>query len=246
MGQKMLMNLSEKIADEERRTRIGRMDLNLTSYEALGDSTARIMLEYLPERGVPRESQVRDWVQTSLEGKFKLLLASVENYQDLGVVTAVVQSTADPHPLWYADKMIRMGANRYMDEDHDIWEMRETDDGTKFLVRATGDDVMAILEERSRRQRVAYTRRPVMDDVRIAAYDTGDKVRYLAPNGMQQIGKITSVGQDTVKIDNQVIDKSMVIAIEEKSPAAEKKNKKDLNKLLTEMYGKEIADGLTK
>lgn len=251
IGQAMLNNLREKIEAAEQGPRCGgRVDLNITDYEMLGADNARVMLEYAAERGVPKQSQIGDWIRSALKGRFKLALASVQSFQDLNVVTAVVQYKADPHPLWYTDKMIHLGCNRYLDEDKSVWELRENDAGDKFLARASGgDDIAAILDERVRRQRVGFTQRPTLELVREATYsklDTGDKVRYLDNNGMQQIGKITSVGQDTVKIDSQTIDKSMVIDIEEKSPAAEKKEKSELRKIFEQMYGsKEIAEGLT-
>lgn len=249
IGESMLDNLRAKIEDTERNTRIGRIDLNLTDYEMLNDSTARVMIEYTAQRGVPRQAQVKDWIGSVLEGQFRLALASVKNFQDQNVVTAVIQHNVDPHPMWYADKMMKLGANRYMDDEKAIWEIRHNDDGETFLARSQGEDITAILEERVRRQRVAFTVRPTLEAIREAEYsklDTGDEVRYLDPSGMQQLGKITSVGQDTVKINSQTVEKSMVIDIEKKSPAAEKKEDNALNKIFKQMYGKEIADGLTK
>jgi hypothetical protein len=251
IGQDMLRRLQAKIEDAERGPQCGgRVDLNITDYEMLGNGNARVMMEYVAERGVPKQAQVRDWIRSALKGRFKLALSSVKSFQDLNVVTAVVQHQVDPHPIWYADKMIHLGCNRYIDEDKSVWEMKQSDSGDKFLVRTSGgDDVEAILKERTRRQRVGFTPRPTLDMVREATYsklDTGDKVRYLDTTGMQQIGKITSVGQDTVKIDSQTIDKSLVIDIEEKSPSAEKKEKKELRKIFEQMYGdKGIAEGLT-
>lgn len=236
----------QKIAKHVASTRSGRFDLRLSDYEVLpGKREARILVAYSRELGVPKLSQMDEWVTSSFNGRLVLELETPRVHAEANAVMALVRTNEVLRPKEHSAKMIVVASNRYMDRDKSIWEVRRNDGGERFLVRVADDDMDAILRERQAQERTASLHHRVrLADVREASgnpeVEVGDRISYMF-RGILQKGEVTHVSDDQVHVkiaqDTRKVAKENVVDIFEKSPAAKKDQTAFLTKFFTEAYG---------
>ena len=232
VGQKMASMLREKIADHERNTRCGRIDLELADYRRVGKHDHEILVEYARERGAPASSQLNEWVTASFNGGLRLNLATIRDYPEMSVVRAHVHENQIPMPMSRSASMARLGGNRFMDTHKNQWEVRQAPNGEDVLVRASDVRVEDILEERISRQRSGRYARVDLDMIRtagVADLEVGDTVLYGEPAGgqLQKSGVLGKVGAKDVSIKGREgsLPRSYVIDIVDKNSGSKKKQK---------------------
>lgn len=236
----------QKIAQRVASTRSGRFDLRLSDYEVLpGKREARVLVTYARELGVPKLSQLDEWVTSSFGGRMVLELETPRVHVEANAVMALVRTNEVYRPEEHARKMIVTASNRYMDRDKSIWEVRKNDSGQRFLVRVADDDMEAILRERQAMERTASLHHRLrLADVRAASgnpeVEIGDRVSYMF-RGILQKGEVTHVGDNTIHVkiaqETRTVPKENVVDIFEKSPAAKKDQTAYLTKFFSEAYG---------
>ena len=241
--------LNRRFSERVASTRSGRPDFYLSDWEVVDDHSAKVLIGYNRNFGVPRSSQVDQWVISTFNSELRLALESLRNHPRLDAVVGIVVRQPELAPPEYAERMAPIhasatGTERYVDDDNRIWEAMADDNGNKFLVRIARDDIAAILTERQRkiRQGTAH-RRPRLEHLRQAgsmSYDVGDRVMYI-DRGIRQFGEVVHVGEKVIHVKNNdekvVVALGDVIDITEKSPAAEKESQARLIAFWTQIYG---------
>lgn len=156
-GNRILSNFSTRMADYATETRCGRVNLKMTDYEMLSPDEATILLQYTRGAGVPKRTQIAEWVTASWNGALRVAGESILHYPDQQLITANLRSTNLQMPMdeRFVGRMMRVGSS-YIDSDEAIWEVRENDTG-KYLVRKTADNVETLLEERVNRMKLGST-----------------------------------------------------------------------------------------
>jgi len=243
-GRLVSERLASKIQEHEKQSRCGRIDLVLADYHVASPTDAKIMVEYSRERGKPSPSQVGKWVVASFDGQLQLNIKTLRDHPEIGAVTAMVHSNYLPQPVSRTASMVKIAGNRYMDKNENVWAVQESEDGGKFLVRASDEDIAAILEERVTRQREGRYASTSVDlgmlkTAGIAELAVGDEVLYIEPgNIMQKTGTISSVGKDQVSIKGASgpIPRSLVVDVVDKNATDKKKMEKDIADMLVEYY----------
>lgn len=235
-GDRILRNFGKRMAEYKTETRCGRVDLKMTDFEMLSPDEATVLLQYTRGAGVPKRTQVAEWVTASWNGAMRVAGKSILHYADQQVITANVRSTNLQMPMSerFVGKMMRVGSN-YIDADEAIWEVREGDEG-KYLVRKTADNVEALLEERLNTMKLGSTHHlPRLAHIVTAGIsdpNVGDHVEFLdTKDGMsRKYGKVTKVTGDKVTIsgkgDSVTTDRANLIAVTKQSPQSEKETKK--------------------
>lgn len=236
-GDRILKNFSKRMADYATETRCGRVDLKMTDFEMLSPDEATILLQYTRGAGVPKRTQVAEWVTASWNGSLRVGGTSILHYPDQQLITANVRSTNLQMPMneRFIGKMMRVGSD-YIDADSAVWEVREGDSG-KYLVRKTADNVETLLEERLNRMKLGATHHlPRLAHIVTAGISdpsVGDQVEFLdTKDGMsRKYGKVTKVTGDNVTVsvkggEGVTTDRSNLIAVTKQSPQTEKERKK--------------------
>lgn len=241
IGQKMAERLFERVHEQERAAGCGRSDMDLLDYKKVGPHDYRVLVGYSPERGVPRAAALGAWATSMSNGALRVNLATVRDHPGSAVLTMHVRENMIPQPFERSAGMLRTGGGKFMDREQNQWETQVQRDGTKLLVRATDVNVEAILEERKNRQRSGRYASVSLNTFRAAGtadLEVGDTVLYAEPSGgqFQQVGKLTKVGKENVQINGRkgVLDRSYVVDIVDKNPAAKKAQQKYLIDFLTE------------
>lgn len=232
IGNRMALMLQEKIADHERDTRCGRIDLELADYNAVGPNDYEMLVEYGRDRGTPTVGQLNEWVTASFNGAFRLNLATVRDYPEMGAVRAHVSENQIPMPMNRSASMMKLGGGRFLDQHKNQWDVRTAPNGEDVLVRSSDVRVEDILEERISRQRSGRYARVMLNQVRtagVANLEVGDTVIYGEPAGgqLQKTGVLAKVGAQDVSIKGREgpLPRSYVIDIVDKnagSKAAQK------------------------
>jgi hypothetical protein len=235
-GDRILKKFSERMADYATETRCGRVDLKMTDYEMMSPDEATILLQYNRGSGVPKRTQVAEWVTASWNGSLRVAGESILHYPDQQLITAQIRSTSLKMPMdeRFLGRMMRVGSD-YIDADQAIWEVREGDGG-KYLVRKTADNVEALLEERINAMKLGSTHHlPRLAHIVTAGISdptVGDHVEFLdTKDGMsRKFGKVTKVTGDKVTVsakgESVTTDRSNLIAVTKQSPQSDKERKK--------------------
>ncbi|KKN30886.1 hypothetical protein LCGC14_0829610 [marine sediment metagenome] len=241
IGQKMASMLRAKIADHERDTRCGRIDLELADYRRVGNHDYEIMVEYARESGTPASTQLNEWVTASFNGGFRLNLATIRDYPELSVVRAHMRENQIPMPMSRSASMLRLGGGRFLDSHENQWEVRQAPNGEDILVRASDVRVEDILEERISRQRNGRYARVTLDMIRtagVADLEVGDTVLYGEPAGgqLQKTGVLAKVGAKDVSIKGRQgkLPRSYVIDVVDKNSGSKKAQDKFLIDFMAE------------
>lgn len=235
-GNRILDKFSKRMAEYATETRCGRVDLKMTDYEMLSPDEGTILLQYIQASGVPKRTQVAEWVTASWKGALRVTGESILHYPDQQLITANVRSTNLQMPMdeRFLGRMMRVGSD-YIDADEAIWEVREGDEG-KYLVRKTADNVESLLKERLDRMKLGSAHHtPRLAHIVVAGIsdpDVGDHVEFLdTKDGMsRKFGKVTKVTGDKVTIsakgESVTTDRLNLIAVTKMSPQSEKERKK--------------------
>ena len=232
IGNRMASMLREKIADHERNTRCGRIDLELADYRAVGSNDYEVLVEYARDSGTPSSSQLNEWVTASFNGGLRLNLATVRDYPEMSVVRAHVQENQIPMPASRSASMMKLGGGRFLDQQKNQWDIRKAPNGEDVLVRSSDVRVEDILEERISRQRSGRYARVELAQVRtagVANLEVGDTVLYGEPAGgqLQKTGVLSKVGSSDVSIKGREgpLPRSYVIDIVDKNASSKSSQK---------------------
>jgi hypothetical protein len=241
--QKIAAKLQEKIAEHERTTRCGRVDLRLVDYEMVDPHVAQLAVEYSRERGVPAPSQLNEWVLATFNGSFRVNPGTVRNHPDAGAMTLHVQENQLPLPITRKASMIPVGGGTYMDGEKNQWKIVKGPGGEDILMRAHGSNVEDLLKERINRQKNGRYASVKLDQLRTAGIvdlEVGDTVIYSEPNGgaLQKTGVVSAVNAKTVSIKGREgsMDRSYVMDIVDKNAGAKSQRNKEMVDFMTEYY----------
>jgi hypothetical protein len=236
IGNRILNNFNKRMAQEVTTTRCGRIDLQMTDFEPSSPTEATVMLQYSRQSGVPKRTQVAEWVTSSFNGLLRVEAESLLHYPDLSAVTAQVRIAGLQMPMddKFVGRMMRCGSAEYMDSDEAIWEVREGDTG-KYLVRKEADNIQQLLEERLERVTAGTLHHaPKLAHVVTAGIsdpNVGDHVEFLDPKDemARKYGKVTKITSDKVTIsakgESITTDRMNLIAVTKESPQSEKERK---------------------
>lgn len=230
VGKRMASMLREKIADHERNTRCGRIDLELADYRRVSPHDFEVLVEYARDLGAPASSQLNEWVTATFNGGLRLNLATVRNHPEVSAVRAHVHENQIPMPMSRSANMLRLGGGRFLDRHENQWEVRQAPNGEDILVRASDVRIEDLLEERISRQREGRYARVDLGKVKtagVAELEAGDTVLYGEPAGgqLQKTGVLESVSANDVKIRGREgkLPRSYVVDIVDKNSGAKSK-----------------------
>jgi hypothetical protein len=247
IGERILNNFNKRMATEVTSTRCGRIDLQMTDFDPVSPTEATVMLEYSRQSGVPKRTQVAEWVTSSFNGLLRADVETLLHYPDLSAVTAQVRVAGLQMPMddKFLGRMMRCGSAEYMDADSAVWEVREGDTG-KYLVRKSADNIENLLAERLERMKVGSLHHaPKLRHVVTAGIsdpNVGDHVEFLDPKDemARKYGKVTKVTSDKVTIsakgESITTDKMNLIAVTKESPQSEKERKQMEKDFYAEYY----------
>jgi len=232
IAKSMAAKLKEKIANHERSTRCGRIDLELTDYRQVGPNDFEVLVEYSRDRGAPSVTQLNEWVTASFRGGFRMNLATVRNHPEVNAVRAHLHENHIPMPMSRSASMLKIGGGRFLDRHENQWEVRQAPNGEDVLVRSSDVNVTDLLEERMSRQREGRYASAQLAQVKTAGVvdlEVGDTVLYGEPSGgqLQKTGVLDSVGTNDVKIRGREgkLPRSYVVDIVDKNSGAKAKQK---------------------
>lgn len=241
IGKKMTELLHSKIADYERSTRCGRVDLELADYRQVGDHDYELLVEYSRDRGAPAISQLDEWVTAELNGAMRMNLATVRDHSDLNAMRCHVRENFVPMPMQRSASMMKLGGGLYLDQNQNQWEVQTAPNGESVLVRSSDVNVQDILEERISRQRSGRYARVSLAQVKtagVANLEVGDTVLYGDPAGgqLQQTGVLSKVGANDVSIKGREgkLPRSYVVDVVDKNSSAKKKQQQQMIDFLSE------------
>jgi hypothetical protein len=240
------MKLRKRMAQHSAQTRCGRVDLQMIDYELLGPQEAEILIQYTRGAGVPRIAQVAEWV-ASFPGGCRLVNETVTNYPEHNVLRATLNkaSLSMPYDKKYTTAMMKVGSNQFMDTHEAIWEVKAGDNGDKFLLRVSEEDLDGILSERlSRLQHGSTQHLPKLAHLVTAGIsnpEVGDQIEYYDEVLGRRFGKVTKVTADDVMIsadgESAEVARGDIIAVSRKSPKAVQERRAEEKDFYSRAYG---------
>lgn len=197
--------IGNRIADKYQRkigkTLVSRHDLAFTDHEIVdkASGTARLLIAFSPLRGEPTAEEVEKFIWAEFEQQVMPKMDTARIYDRDHVIEVLVERMTATMPITEAKnrKMaVLIPGKTYVDSQKAIWEVRAAEDGTKYLVRKSDDNLDEILEERRRYTNASRSAR--FAKLHTAGYATaqvGDTVEFYSGTKLLQ-GKILSLGKD--------------------------------------------------
>lgn len=231
-----------------------RLDLTLADYEMLDKdkTSARILIAYNSMHGEPKKSDVERFVWSQFDQKLSPMMETAKVYPKQNVVDVVVEATTEHKTFDNKAKMAAIVPNkRYVDREGVVWTVNATEDGTKFLVRKSEENIEEILTERRKYVNAAASLPSLRKLHKEAGYvnaQEGDLVEFYQGTQLMK-GKISSIGKDgKVKVNVSgttiTIARPAILRVLEHS-AAYKREKMNMLKNYFEKYlGPELASKL--
>ncbi len=247
-GERILEKFQRRMAADAATARSGRMDLQLVDYQVHSADEAQILIQYNKNLGVPKTAQVHEWVASTFSGSLRLVPETPMNSTDLQAIRATVNRNhvRMPYQPTFVGKMLRVGADQFMDSREAVWEVREGDTGDKVLVRVSQDDLPTILGERLDKMKHGSMHHvPRLADFHMAGIsnpDVGDQVEYYHPAYGRKFGKVTKVTADQIMVSAKgevaAVPRGDLIAITKSSSQSQQERKADEK----DFYGKAYGD----
>ena len=137
----IISKFNERMNKRVASTRSGRFDLRLSDYDVMDERDATILVTYDKGLGVPKRSQLDEWVTASFNGQMILDLKSTRVHPEVNAIVAIVHKNEIKRPVEHTASMIVVSDSRYMDDTQAIWEVRKGENGERYLVRIAKDDI---------------------------------------------------------------------------------------------------------
>lgn len=236
--------LQTRVATTEQETG-RRSDITLWDHQITGPREARILVSFSGSRGVPKRPDIDQFVVASFNGKLRAMLETVELH-DNNLITATVlkipQVLPGDNPADLG--MIRVGVSQWQDQKEAIWDLRETDEGRKFLTRIEAEDLDEILKLRRKETKTAsYHKRPRLANlstVGVSRVEIGDTVSFTHGGSVFE-GEVLDINGDRLFIatpDKKVeVLKTAVLNITAISDSDQMLSKEELIRFFTDAYG---------
>jgi len=224
-----------------------RADLHITdNYRPIAKDSAELFLAYARHLGPPSLLDINQCVKNAgLETDPQTIRA----HELHGVIQLIAWVPVARRPMEdiFASNMVELVRHAsYKDVTTGaIWNVRVSDDDTRFLLRAADDDIEEIL--RHRRGNMAFAPERVQASVLTAGYATaakGDVVKFYHGNRVHPRGVVKSTGPASFTIESSgetiEVPRESVISVVDKSPATDAEKAK-----VRYQYYKKIWPGFT-
>lgn len=236
-------------------THVPRLDLAFTDHEIIDKDagTARILVAFNPLHGEPTSEMVERFIWSTFEQKVMPKMNTARIYDKDHAVEVLVERSAPTIPFEEVKKRkmaVLIPGKTYVDKEA-IWEVRATEDGTKYLVRKSDDNLDEILEER-RKYTHASMRTARFSKLHTAGYATtqvGDTVEFYQGTKSMQ-GKVQALNKDnTVDISaggtSFKVQRNAIARIVQHSEAYLNERKRMQYDFYAKYLGPELAEKLT-
>lgn len=242
------MSISDKLFEKYNRkaAEIGyRTDLYISDIRKHSISTASMLLTYNPNIGELSGEDIGNYFRRHYNCKVSPILATAKSHKP-GVLSVIAEVVTKKRPYHDSQKMMAVGSAAFIDTSLDeTYTVKKTNNGTKYLAKVSQDDIASIIAERNKRMAVSASSNITFDEVTagVAIVDKGDKVKVFYDDKIL-IGTITDVigSKVNIKTDGMgkiTTEKTAILEMLKKSPAAVKKYKDSEIEFYTKMYGDE-------
>jgi hypothetical protein len=232
-----------------------RLDLTLVDHELVNKegSAAKILIAFDGLLGRPSKDDIHRFVWASFDQKLMPIMDSARIHEGHAAIEMVVEAMRQ-HQAMEASKAMApiVPGKKFVDTKSVVWETRAAEDGTKYLVRKSDENIDEILSERRKYVNAGATHvsfRKLQKSAGYANAQEGDTVEFYQGTTPMQ-GKLVSIGKDqictistgkvTVKIPRQAI-----LRVIQHSSSYTNNKMKDLKNFYTQYLGPELAQKLT-
>lgn len=237
---------NKRMANVAKETGKTRFDLCLWDHQIASSRTARVLVGFNPELGIPKRADIDRFVVANFNGQVRTMLETVELHPQDNVITATVFKIPQVLPEDHATKnmgMIKIGSSQWQDENDAIWELREKD-GARFLARLEAENLDELLKSKEKETRTAsYHKRPRLANLQtvgVTTIDVGDKVAFTHQGSVLE-GEIISIIGEHVKVaaNGKDIDisKPAIMNVVEAADKDKKMSDAELIDFFTRAYG---------
>jgi preprotein translocase subunit YajC len=249
--------IQNKIAAKYQRklgkANVSRADLAFVDHEIVDAHTARVLIAYSPLRGEPTSDVIEKFVWATFEQAVIPRMDTARIFDKNHCVEVLVEKMSETIPFDETKKrkMASVIPNKTYSDKGTIWEVRATEDGTKYLVKRTEDNLDEILAER-RKFANAVQRTARFSQLKSGSYSTvqvGDTVEFYSGTKLLQ-GKVSTMGKDnsvevtsggtTFKIQRQAISR-----VVQHSEAYLRERARMQKEFYQKFLGPELAEKLT-
>ncbi len=192
MGKKIVAEAARRLAPTG-GTSSHRPDLYLSDHQSVTTDTQRILFGWASNLEIPSVEALENWVLGQFSGTVKMEHATLRFFPDEALASCVVGWMAPTRRLEDHKEMVRVAPNRYLEGGTKaVWEVRNAEDGTPYLVRTTSENLDALLAERKKAARGNGTKMASFNTLKSAGYlvvDPGDEIRFYY-KGQTKLGHI--------------------------------------------------------
>jgi len=182
MGRRIVAEAAKRLAPSG-GTDAHRPDLYLADHQAISADAQRVLIGWSQRGELPAVEAIENFVLGQFNGMVRMDHAALLYYPQSHALSVVLAWMAPTRRIDDAKSMVRVAPNRFVEgQTQQVWEVRNADDGTPFLVRLTDENLDALLAERQKKtQARMHQRRATFATIREAGHlvvDAGDEVRF--------------------------------------------------------------------
>lgn len=234
---------NQRMAKVAQKTGSTRFDLCLWDHQLADKRTARVLIGFNPELGIPKRMDVDKFIMASFNGQIRTMLETIELHPENNVITASVFKIPQVIPEEYATNMVKVGVSQWQDENNAIWELREKGDA-RFLARIEAENLDELLKDKEKSTRTAsYHKRPrlaSLSTVGETSVGVGDKVAF-THHGSVMEGQVLAINGNQIKIDANGVTldtlRPSIMNIVEAAEGDKKMSDQELIDFFTKAYG---------
>lgn len=184
--------------DSLRKGAVNRFDLKLWDHQVVGPHEARVLIGYTAGMGMPKRSEVDQWVIKAFSGSVRTVLETIRPISDQTLLIAHVIKIPEVRPTSHTAAMVQVSASTFMDDNEQVWERRKNGEGGEFIARVSKEDLDELLKAYERESKTAaVSTRP-----RLASagqgdllVEEGDQISFTL-RGMAMSGVVTAMLDD--------------------------------------------------
>jgi hypothetical protein len=193
MGQKIVAAAAKKLAPTG-GTSSHRPDLYLSDHQSVTTDSQRILIGWASTLETPCVEALENWVLGNFKGTVKIEHATLRYFPDEALASCVVGWLSPTRRLEDHKDMVRVAPNRYLEGGTKaVWEVRNAEDGTPYLVRTTAENLEGLLAERKKAARGGNgAKMASFSSLKNEGYlvvDPGDEIRFYY-KGQTKLGHI--------------------------------------------------------
>jgi hypothetical protein len=210
-----MQNMGAKIVAEAARrmaptggTDSHRLDLYLADHRKASMDASRVLIGWAPNLEIPCIEAVENWVLGQFNGMVRMEHKELRYHPQDAAISCIVAWMAPTRRMGDATKMAKVSPGRFLEaETKQVWEVRNADDGTPYLMRTTEEDLEALLSERkaAAQGRITSSRAPRFQTLKDAdgfmQVDVGDEVKFHY-KGLFKQGRVQRFDGDYVFIES--------------------------------------------